>query len=315
MHALGIPTTRSLAVVATGRPVRRETLLPGAVLARVASSHLRVGQLPVRPRPPATSTCCAASPTTRSPGTTRRPPTPSALPRAVRGGGRRPGVAGGAVDARRLRPRRHEHRQHDDLRRDHRLRPVRLHGGLRPGHGLQLDRRRAAATPTATSRSSPSGTSPGSPRRCCRSSTTTRSRRSRWRSSRSAGFRPQYDAAWSAGMRGQARPARRRSTTPWPPPLVDDLLGLLQAEPRRPHVVLPRPRRGRPRRRRAGPRPVPRPRRLRRLAASAGAPSGPTPTRWTGSTRSTSRATTSSRRRSTPRPAATSTRSSGSSTP
>jgi uncharacterized protein YdiU (UPF0061 family) len=43
MHALGIPTTRSLAVVATGRPVRRETMLPGAVLARVASSHLRVG--------------------------------------------------------------------------------------------------------------------------------------------------------------------------------------------------------------------------------------------------------------------------------
>ena len=43
MHALGIPTTRSLAVVATGRKIRRETLLPGAVLARVASSHLRVG--------------------------------------------------------------------------------------------------------------------------------------------------------------------------------------------------------------------------------------------------------------------------------
>ncbi|GAA3212815.1 YdiU family protein [Dactylosporangium siamense] len=43
MHALRIPTTRALAVVATGRPVRRERLLPGAVLARVASSHLRVG--------------------------------------------------------------------------------------------------------------------------------------------------------------------------------------------------------------------------------------------------------------------------------
>lgn len=43
MHALGIPTTRSLAVVATGRPVQRDTVLPGAVLARVASSHLRVG--------------------------------------------------------------------------------------------------------------------------------------------------------------------------------------------------------------------------------------------------------------------------------
>jgi uncharacterized protein YdiU (UPF0061 family) len=43
MDALGIPTTRSLAVVATGRPVARETLLPGALLVRVASSHLRVG--------------------------------------------------------------------------------------------------------------------------------------------------------------------------------------------------------------------------------------------------------------------------------
>ncbi len=43
MHALGVPTTRSLAVVGTGRPVQRETLLPGAVLVRVASSHLRVG--------------------------------------------------------------------------------------------------------------------------------------------------------------------------------------------------------------------------------------------------------------------------------
>jgi protein adenylyltransferase len=43
MHALGIPTTRSLAVVATGRRVHRDTLLPGAVLARVASSHVRVG--------------------------------------------------------------------------------------------------------------------------------------------------------------------------------------------------------------------------------------------------------------------------------
>jgi serine/tyrosine/threonine adenylyltransferase len=43
MHALGIPTTRSLAVVATGEPVVRETVLPGAILARIAASHLRVG--------------------------------------------------------------------------------------------------------------------------------------------------------------------------------------------------------------------------------------------------------------------------------
>ena len=43
MHALGIPTTRALAVVATGEAVRRERALPGAVLTRVAASHIRVG--------------------------------------------------------------------------------------------------------------------------------------------------------------------------------------------------------------------------------------------------------------------------------
>jgi uncharacterized protein YdiU (UPF0061 family) len=45
MHALGIPTTRSLAVVATGEPVYRETALQGAVLTRVAASHIRVGTM------------------------------------------------------------------------------------------------------------------------------------------------------------------------------------------------------------------------------------------------------------------------------
>ncbi len=43
MHALGIPSTRALAVAATGEPVYREGALPGAVLTRVAASHLRVG--------------------------------------------------------------------------------------------------------------------------------------------------------------------------------------------------------------------------------------------------------------------------------
>jgi uncharacterized protein YdiU (UPF0061 family) len=43
MHALGIPTTRSLAVVTTGEAVFREETLPGAVLTRVAASHIRVG--------------------------------------------------------------------------------------------------------------------------------------------------------------------------------------------------------------------------------------------------------------------------------
>ena len=43
MHALGVPTTRALAAVLTGETVWRDTALPGAVLTRVASSHIRVG--------------------------------------------------------------------------------------------------------------------------------------------------------------------------------------------------------------------------------------------------------------------------------
>jgi uncharacterized protein YdiU (UPF0061 family) len=43
IHSLNIPTTRSLAVVRTGEKVVREKLLPGAILTRVASSHIRVG--------------------------------------------------------------------------------------------------------------------------------------------------------------------------------------------------------------------------------------------------------------------------------
>ncbi len=43
MHSLGVPTTRALAAVATGRQVYRETALPGAVFTRVAASHLRIG--------------------------------------------------------------------------------------------------------------------------------------------------------------------------------------------------------------------------------------------------------------------------------
>jgi uncharacterized protein YdiU (UPF0061 family) len=43
MHALGVPTTRALAVVTTGERIRREGMVPGAVLTRVAASHVRVG--------------------------------------------------------------------------------------------------------------------------------------------------------------------------------------------------------------------------------------------------------------------------------
>ncbi|ALC06185.1 UPF0061-like protein [Corynebacterium deserti GIMN1.010] len=43
MHALGVPTTRSLAVLTTGRKIQRGQVMPGAVLVRVATSHIRVG--------------------------------------------------------------------------------------------------------------------------------------------------------------------------------------------------------------------------------------------------------------------------------
>ncbi|WP_240452380.1 protein adenylyltransferase SelO [Virgibacillus sp. YIM 98842] len=43
MHGLGIPTSRSLAVTTTGEKVRRETFLTGAIVTRIASSHIRVG--------------------------------------------------------------------------------------------------------------------------------------------------------------------------------------------------------------------------------------------------------------------------------
>ena len=43
MHALGVPTTRALAAVATGKHVYREIALPGAILTRIAASHIRVG--------------------------------------------------------------------------------------------------------------------------------------------------------------------------------------------------------------------------------------------------------------------------------
>ncbi len=43
MHALGVPSTRALAAVTTGETIIRETILPGAIFTRVASSHIRVG--------------------------------------------------------------------------------------------------------------------------------------------------------------------------------------------------------------------------------------------------------------------------------
>jgi uncharacterized protein YdiU (UPF0061 family) len=68
MFALGIPTTRSLAAVTSGERVQRETMLPGAVLTRVASSHIRVGTFQFFAARGDTDGV-RSSPTTSSPGT------------------------------------------------------------------------------------------------------------------------------------------------------------------------------------------------------------------------------------------------------
>ena len=308
MHALGIPTTRSLAVVATGRTVRRETVLPGAVLARVAEQPPAGRQLPVRPghrrRRPAAP---ARRPRDRPapPGRRRRR---QPLPRPVRRGGRRPGVAGGAVDAGRVRARGDEHRQHDDLRGDHRLRAVRVHGGLRPGHGLQLDRHGRPLRLRQPAGRGRRGTSPGWPRPCCRCSTTTRSRRSTLAIEALGAFRRAVRRRLVGRHARQARPARRTRRADLVDPLVDELLALLAAR-----ATSTTPRSSAPSARLPAATREP----VRGLVLdlpafdawpSAGSRWARTPTRWTGSTRSTSRATTWSRRRSPRRPPATSRR-------
>ena len=141
MAALGIPTTRSLAVVTTGEPVYRESVRRGAILTRVAASHIRVGTFEYAAR--------RDEPTLRALADyaiARHYPELADAPREVPGvlprGRGPPGRAHRPVAARRVHPRGDEHRQHGDLRGDDRLRPLRVHERLRPGHGVQLDRPR-----------------------------------------------------------------------------------------------------------------------------------------------------------------------------
>ena len=86
MHALGIPTTRALAAVLTGETVFRDRPLPGAVLTRVASSHIRIGTFQyfaARGDMEAVERLCRLrnrSPLPRGPETLRGPPWPCFRP-------------------------------------------------------------------------------------------------------------------------------------------------------------------------------------------------------------------------------------------
>ena len=158
MAALGIPTTRSLAAVITGEHVMREMPLPGAVLTRVASSHIRVGTFQYFAARGDTEGVrrLADHVIARHYPQARRCRAP--LSRAAGSRDRAAGRSGRALAAGRLHPRRHEHRQHLDLGRDHRLRPLRLHGSTTIPPPCSARSTRWAATPMPTSRGSRSGT-------------------------------------------------------------------------------------------------------------------------------------------------------------
>ena len=115
MAALGIPTTRSLAAVLTGDSVTRESVLPGGILARVASSHLRVGTFQYfAARGDVENLRILANYTIARhyPKATRgRRPLPSFLRRS----GCRVGSSDCPLDARRFHSRRPQYRQHRDL--------------------------------------------------------------------------------------------------------------------------------------------------------------------------------------------------------
>ena len=229
MHALGIPTTRALAVVATGEPVFREDVLPGAVLTRVAASHIRVGTFQFfaargeveRVRQLAEYTIARHDPALVG--------VAAPLPRAARERRRAPGRADRAMDERRLHPRRDEHRQHDALGRDDRLRPLRLPRGLRPGRGVQLDRRCTAATRSATSPTSRCGTWRDWRRRCCPCWPTSPSRRPPRRRKSSRRFPRSYRRHLLRGQRAKLG-LRDAGDDGADAALADEWLSLLHAQ-------------------------------------------------------------------------------------
>ena len=119
MHALGIPTTRALAAVSTGEPVYRDRQLPGAVLTRVASSHIRVGTFQyfaARGDLEAVERLSGYVIDRHFPDARDAERSRLALLEAVV---ERQALADRALDACRFHPWRDEHRQHGAFGRDH----------------------------------------------------------------------------------------------------------------------------------------------------------------------------------------------------
>ena len=125
----------------TGESVMRETALPGAVLTRVAASHIRVGTFQFFAARGDTDGVRRLADHVIAPALSGSGAGRPALSRAARRGDRAPGRPRRALAAGRLHPWRDEHRQHVDLGRDHRLRPLRLHGRIRSRDRVLVDRR------------------------------------------------------------------------------------------------------------------------------------------------------------------------------
>ena len=144
MAALGVSTTRALGAVTTGESVlRQEGSLPGAVFTRVASSHIRVGTFQYFAAQKDTDSVriladyAIARHYPQLPGHGRPRGTLQSIFKMCRhcaGGAHRP------MDVIRLYPWGDEYRQYSHFRRNHRLRPVRLHRRLPSAVCLQLDR-------------------------------------------------------------------------------------------------------------------------------------------------------------------------------
>ena len=264
MHALGIPTTRSLAVLATGHQVRRETLLPGAVLARVASSHLRVGSFQY-------------ARSTDDIDLLRR-----LADHAI--GRHYPDVA--AVDNPYLALFDAVITAQASLVAQWML--VGFVHGVMNTDNMTISGETIDYGPCAFMEAFDPATVYSSIDTGGRYAYGNQPVVAEWNLARLAeallplfhddqeqavalaveslgAFAPQYSAAWSSGMRAKLGLPDR----------LDDAVASIAdrrpahpaaGEPRRLHLVLPRPRRGRARRRRAGPRRVPRPRDVRRLA-------------------------------------------------
>ena len=216
MAALGIPTTRSLAAVVTGENVMRETVLPGAVLTRVASSHIRVGTFQFF----AARGDLEALRLLADHVIARHYPDAGGEPQPYRALFDRViarqaelvaqwllvGFIHGVMNTDNML----------DLGRDHRLRPVRLHGRLRSRDGVQLDRPAGPLRLRQPAAHRP--LEPGAPRRDPAAAAGRRHRRGAGDRQRIAGRLP------GALRRGadrrhaaQARPVRRRrrATAPW----------------------------------------------------------------------------------------------------